>query len=349
MSQVAESSTPKAPISVAGRPFEPNIDGVVARLHLGSGVVLFCDVLIVTDRDIVVTIPKSEAIPERGASVKCSLFLIEDDSYVAQREGVVHWEMGLHGHRLAGIFLTKSAPKDLLDLTEDDRRREVRYPANLACRMLDKTTPFNGRLVNYSLNGLATQLSEPLTIGKTYKVQVDAGDETVELMATCRWSIETAYGFVNGCSLQAGEGEKLAKREFRGTVMPWDLNRTRSQSGRFNLRPDSDEAGADSSQEPIEKPLLSRSSILLLSGVLIALSVKTPENLTQLSFLGGCVGVLTYVGLEWTGRVRESLRARRAKLAKQASAELRLKAHVQSGAALVRPNPANDSNEVEQE
>lgn len=347
MNQTTDTQTAAAssPISVAARPFGPNIEGAIARLHLSSGPVLFCDVLILTERDLVVTIPKSEAIPERGQKLKCSLFLIDDDSYVSHREGVVHWEMGLHGQRLAGIFLTKSAPSDLLTLTEDDRRQEVRYPANLACGVQDKTDTRTGRLVNYSLNGLATQLPKPLEIGENYTVQVEAGDDTVELHATCRWSIETSYGFVNGCSLKAGEGERLAKREFRGTVMPWDINRTRSQPGRFKLEAEQEDAASTNAANDgkSNETLLSRTTILLLSAVVLAFSVKMGESLLkETTFLCGCVGLLTYIGLSWTGRVREASRVRRESEQKRKTAETRLEAHVQTGASLVRPNSEDE-------
>ena len=174
---------------------------------------------------------------------------------------------------------------------------------------------------------------------------MEAGDETIELTAICRWSIETSYGFVNGCSLKSGEGRKLAKREFRGTVMPWDINRTRSQAGRFKLNSDQDAAGAQPAAEAEERPLISRSTILLLSAALIALSVRTPESLTRLFFLAGCIGAVTYIGLEWTGRVREAVREKRKTRAKQVSAESRLEAHVQTGASLVRPKSTDqDTN-----
>lgn len=337
----------QAPINVAQRPFDPNIEGAIARLHLSGGAVLFCDVVLLTSRDLVVTIPKSEAIPDRGDTVRCSLFLTEDDSYVAHREGVVHWEMALHGQRLAGIFLSEKAPVELLDLTDNDRRREVRFPANLACRIGDVPHALQGRLVNYSLNGLATQSAEPMCIGENYRIELDAGDEEIKVEATCRWSIATAYGFTNGYSFANGEGELFARRVFRGSVMPWDINQTRSQPAGHMAIDSEEESVPIVVGEPIhEKPLLSSTTILLLSATLIGLSIRTPEELSQTIFLGGIIGLVTYIGLVWTARMRELKRQQKIAATKRAAAETRLRAHVSTDHALVRPNrEKTDSDE----
>ena len=320
--------TTVGPNSGVTKAFDSNIRGVVSRLHVGTGQVLFCDVVMLTERDLVVAIPRSEAIPDRGESVQCSLFLVDDDKYSAKREGIVHWEMAMHGQRLAGIFLTESAPKDLVRLADKDQRREVRYPANLACRVVDKTGSNDGRLVNYSLNGLATQMPQPMSIGENYTIEMDAGDEQIAVEATCRWSIETSYGFINGCSLANGEGQLLARRVFRGTVMPWDINRTRSRALAVTAEVQ-DEFGASLRQDQTgSTPLISTTTILLLSTVLIGLSVKTPEQLTNVAFLTGIAGLVTYIGLVWTARMRKANRERKVVEAKRAVAEDRLDAHV---------------------
>ena len=199
MTNDSKTETAPAPAVQKSQPtklFDPNIEGAVARLHLASGRVIFCDVLLLTGKDVVVTIPMSEAIPDRGEAVRCSLFLSDDDSFVAHREGIVHWEMSLHGQRLSGIFLEKEPPAELLNLTTEDRRQEVRYPANVACDVRGQACTIGGRLVSYSLNGLATQCAEQMEIGEPYTVSLVAGDELIELEAKCRWSIKTGYGYI---------------------------------------------------------------------------------------------------------------------------------------------------------
>jgi hypothetical protein len=206
--------------------------------------------------------------------------------------------MAMHGQRLAGIFLTKPAPKELMRIADKDQRREVRYPANLACRVVGKTDSFDGRLVNYSLNGLATQMSQQMSIGENYTVELEAGDEQIAVEATCRWSIETSYGFINGCSLANGEGQQLARRAFRGTVMPWDINRTRSRAMAVTATVEEDYGAKVVAQEQTEsRPLISTATILLLSVMLIGLSIKTPEHLADIAFMAGMVGLVTYIGL----------------------------------------------------
>lgn len=332
MNQLTEedptTSTSSTQTSGAAKAFDPNIRGVVCRLHVGSGQVLFCDAIMLTERDLVVTIPRSEAIPDRGESVQCSLFLVDDDAYCAKQEGIVHWEMAMHGQRLAGIFLTKSAPKELVRLADKDQRREVRFPANLACRVIDKTESINGRLVNYSLSGLATQMPQPMSIGENYTIELDAGDEQITVEATCRWSIETSYGFVNGCSLANEEGRLLARRVFRGTVMPWDISRTRRRTMAVTAEVEEEYGSSVGSDEAASKPVISTTTILLLSAMLIGLSIKTPEQLTDIAFLAGMAGLVTYIGLVWTARMRKAIRDRKVVEAKRAVAEDRLEAHV---------------------
>lgn len=346
VTQASETTTTDLPISVVQRPFEPNIEGAVARLHLGSGDVLFCDVLLLTERDLVVNVPAAHAIPDRGETARCSLFLSDDDSFVAHREALVHWEMGVHGQRLAGLFLSTKAPSELLDLTHDDRRREVRFPANLGCVIADNRDRVEGRLVNYSLNGLATQLPTPMTIGSRYTIAVPAGDETIELDGICRWNIETSYGFVNGCSIRPGEGELLARRDFRGSLMGWDINRSRRPAA---VPTDSD-SETESTGEDSEKPrrqLLSSSTILVLSAVLIGLSVRTPDRLSALTFLGGCVGLLAYIGLSWSSDKRVRRVSKRVRDARRAAAESRLEAHVAGGRSGRKSDESEDETPEE--
>jgi hypothetical protein len=318
-----------APIDLAQRPFNPNIQGLVTRLQLGGGRILFCDAVVLTERDLVVVIPKSEGFPDRGEAVRCSLFLTEDDTYVAHREGTVHWEMAVHGERMAAIFFGKAAPPELLDLTPNEQRRGVRFPANVACSINGKVESTQGRLINYSLDGFATQLPEPMTIGELYTMQVEAGDDNITIEGMCRWNIKTAYGFINGCSCEHEEGHKLARRDFRGSVMPWDINR----SGVSQFSGDEDDADTKTYSENAKsdsssKPLISSTTILILSAMLIGLSAQTSSGSKKIAFLAGCVGIVTFIGLQWTAKLRIMLVEQLASTRTRERAENRLRAHL---------------------
>ncbi|MFK7820796.1 MAG: PilZ domain-containing protein [Planctomycetaceae bacterium] len=333
MKDIAKQPTTKvnsAPIDLAQRPFQPNIEGLVARLQLGGGRVLFCDAVVLTTRDLVVVVPKSEGFPDRGEEVRCSLFLTDDDSYVAHREGTVHWEMAVHGERMAAVFFKEATPKELLDLTPDEQRRGVRFPANVACAVNGKVESTEGRLINYSLDGFATQLPEPMTIGEIYNVQVEAGDDNITIEGLCRWNIKTAYGFINGCSCENEDGYKLARRDFRGSVMPWDINRTRS-SNFSDLNDDDDEPEATASgskSDSTQRPLISSTTILILSITLLGLALRTPDGGNTIAFLTGCLGIVMFIGLQWTAKIRVMVMEQIASTRTREHAENRLNAHI---------------------
>lgn len=321
--------------------FEPNIEGAIARLQLGSGPILFCDVLLLTERDVVLAIPKTETLPDRGEEVKCSLFLLEDDSYVAHRDGIIHWEMALREQRLAAVFLKESAPEELIAIARQDRRREVRYPANISCSIYDGGEVKPGRLVNYSLNGLAALLPEPLEVGQSYTVTIAAGDDDIEIDVLCRWRTETKEGFVNACSCENDQGWSLARKAFRGSAMPWDMERADGHLKPTDAR-DQEETPRRKTvveaEEP-QKPVIGTTTILILSVMLIGLSPLTPSNVRLTTFLCGCVGVITYIGLIWTSRMRRKFLERQQAEKVRETAENRLVAH------LGRPEPSSQEED----
>ena len=310
------------------RPFDQNIEGAIVRLQVADGQVLFGDAVVLTEHDLVVAIPGAAEISVRGESVRCSVFLLDDDSYVVHRDGLIHWEMTSHGERLCAVFLFDPAPDELLELTVRDQRREVRFPASLTCKVQSNDeSPITGRLVNYSLNGVAAQLAEPLEIGSEYTVLVDANDDALELTGTCRWNVETLHGFVNGFSLEHQKGIGFARPVFQGTVMPMDIQRT---TPTVSIRPvpqRRDDPVAAASREDLQ-PLITRTTILMLSLLLIWLAARIQNQLTGMTFLTGCIGLVTYIGLDWTSKMHQSRRLKQQAQKKQNQAESRLHAHV---------------------
>lgn len=332
--------------------FEPNIEGAIARLQLSSGPALFCDVLLLTERDVVLAIPKTETLPDRGEEVRCSLFLLEDDSYVAHREGIIHWEMALREQRLAAVFLKQSAPEELVALARQDRRKEVRYPANISCSVYDRGELKTGRLVNYSLNGLAVLLPEPLEVGQSYTVTIVAGEEDIEIDVQCRWRTDTKEGFVNACSCENDQGWSLARKAFRGSAMPWDMERA---DGHLKPTEAVEKSEAPRTKPVVEaeeekRPVIGTTTILILALMLIGLAPLTPTNIRLTMFLCGCVGVITYIGLIWTSRMRRKFQERKQAEKVRETAENRLVAHLsrpeQSPQGKPNEDTSNDSADV---
>ncbi len=322
--KIAEEPTVTEP----KRPFDQNIEGAIVRLHVADGSVIFCDAIVLTEYDLILTIPAAADVPARGESARCSIFLVDDDSYVVHRDGLIHWEMTLHGERLCAVFLLDPAPEELLELTVRDQRREVRFPASLTCEVQVGEEPaIAGRLVNYSLNGVAAQLAEPLEIGNEYTVTVDANDDTLELTGTCRWNIETPHGFVNGFSLEHQNGRGFARPAFQGTVMPWDIQRT-APSVSIRPVPKRREDPAAATSHKVLQPIITRTTILLLSLVLIWLAARVQNQMTGMTFLTGCIGLVTYIGLDWTSKMHQTRRRKQQAQKNQNQAESRLHAHL---------------------
>ena len=298
-------------------------------MKLASGPVLFCDVLLLAQRDLVVVIPKCDNIPDRGERVRCTLFLENDDDYSTHRDGIVHWEMAYEGQRLAAIFLDDPAPDELLKLTDTDRRAAVRFPASVPCEIQAGDDIQEGRMVSYSLSGVATQSETPLVIGNRYELRLQAGNDTIRLEATCRWGVETSYGYVNGYSIADDACRVFAHRAFRGSVMAWNLNRPRNADDELQAAEEPGEAaGQASAISDAVRPAISRSTILLLSAILIGLSIRVPEESAELIFLAGCTGVITYISLGWVYLSRKRARAEAARQARRAAHESRLGAHL---------------------
>lgn len=316
------------PVEKPRRPFDQNIEGAIIRLHVANGQVSYCDAVVLTQHDLVVTIPKSDQIPARGERARCSIFLVDDENFVLHRDGIVHWEMTLHGERLCGVFLDEPIPEDLLELTVRDQRREVRFPASLSCEVRgDNESVVDGRLMNYSLNGLAAQLAEPLDIGCEYTIAVQANGETLKLSGVCRWNIETPHGFINGCSLDHHEGQQFARPAFRGTVMPWDIQRT-TPAVSIRPMPQRRQQATVPPTRDVLRPLVTRTTILVLSLVLLWLAAQIQNQMTNMTFLTGCIGLVTYIGLDWTSKLHLARRKKLQAEKEQTHAESRLHAHL---------------------
>jgi hypothetical protein len=62
--------------------------------------------------------------------------------------------------------------------------------------------------------------------------------------------------------------------------------------------------------------------------MLIGLSAQTSSGSKKIAFLAGCVGIVTFIGLQWTAKLRIMLVEQLASTRTRERAENRLRAHL---------------------
>ena len=91
---------------------------------------------------------------------------------------------------------------------------------------------------------------------------------------------------------------------------------------------DTPKKSSNSGSSPTQRPLISTTTILILSLTLIGLALQAPEGENKIAFFAGCLGIVMFIGLQWTAKIRDMVTKQLASTRTREQAENRLQAHI---------------------
>lgn len=322
-----------------------NVDGVTVRITLTDGACLEAEVFALTRSDIVVRLDANQPMPEAQAIA----FELQGDGFVSgQLEGFLHWTGDNNGNRLCGVFAAEAIPRQIFEMTKGDRRTEVRYPIELKAIVRGKRYREEGRVIDYSLNGIGIVVDKPFELDERYEATIMVDGQLLKLPALCRFNTRSEQGYVAGCGLRSLEGSLLVCGAFRSVETgrrpiyssvsrgfpALNLISGRGESLEFQAaeQPRSYDrfvqwfnCASESIDERLnDRPVISRAAIPILASVLIGMSIKATGRVQIITALYAMFGMLAYVGLTHAANIHQRRREDEAVRIKRELAERRL-------------------------
>lgn len=275
------------------------LPGLSVELICRDGSSVSAAVRAASKQDLVLILP-AEAACDIGDIVSFSLS-DHGDLRATDQSGVVHWKIAQNNAMLIAVFTVGHMDEFINDRLIDDRRLEIRFPTHIPVKLRNGGRLIDGRIVNYSLNGIGLVCSEPLKIHSSYLATGASEDTEIRLTIETQWQTPTSNGVLLGCSLEARHGVLLARRHpadhyelqcgvirdiARGLSLPAPFSVKRSQ------RP---AAVAEPEQRQVESACAAqwlKSATPVLSAFAVGQSMHAQGPLRHVTFLTGLIGVI---------------------------------------------------------
>ena len=317
----------------------PNVSGITVRLELADGSEMSASLFSITRFDVVISLDGSIAAPPpQGIR-----FSFDGQGFTSGLiEGVLHWHGHTQGKTLLGVFSAEESPPQLLAVRTDERRGEIRYPIDQRAIVRGEGYRQEGRVIDYSLNGIAIELSRPMQLDQRYEATLMVAGQMLKLPMLCCFSTHGNSGYVAGCGLRCLEGSLLAC-----AALPKPADRTSlvsispqfptfnhvsgrgqgrsSESGSYDRIVDWINTVSENVDERLtDRPVVSRAAILILAAVLMGMSIQATGNIQIVTFLYSMFGIFAYIGLTQAANIRERLMSEETIRIKRELAERRL-------------------------